>query len=70
MYPKVKSELIDENQINPIQVDLSNKLNKERTESKFNIKSEDLKPTIANFSSYKDKPNFKPSENSESEIKI
>ena len=70
MYPKVKSELIDENQTNPIEIDLSTKLNPEKSESKFNIKSEDLKPTITNFSSYNDKVDVKPTENSESEIKI
>ena len=70
IYPKVKSELIDENQTNPIEIDLSTKLNPEKSESKFNIKSEDLKPTITNFSSYNDKVDVKPTENSESEIKI
>ena len=70
MYPKVKSELIDENQTNPIEIDLSTKLNPEKSESKFNIKSEDLKPTITNFSSYNDKVDVKPTENSESETEI
>lgn len=70
MYPEVKSELIDENQTNPIEVDLSTKLNLEKSKSKFNIKSEDLKPTITNFSSYNDKPNVKPAESNDSEIKI
>jgi DNA segregation ATPase FtsK/SpoIIIE, S-DNA-T family len=70
MYPEVKSELIDENQTNPIEVDLSTKLNLEKSKSKFNIKSEDLKPTITNFSSYNDKPNVKPTESNDSEIKI
>ena len=47
-----------------------NKLDPIETESKFNIKSEDLKPTIANFSSYNDKPDIIPTEKNDSEIKI
>ena len=70
LYPKVKKELIDENQTNSNELNLSLEKNEEETQSKFNIKSEDLKPTIANFSSYNDNTLQKPAENEESEIKI
>ena len=70
LYPKVKSELIEDTQASAVEVDLSNKLDPIETESKFNIKSEDLKPTIANFSSYNDKPDIIPTEKNDSEIKI
>ena len=69
-YTKVKKELIDENQTNSNELNLSLEKNEEETQSKFNIKSEDLKPTIANFSSYNDNTLQKPAENEESEIKI
>ena len=70
LYPKVKSELIEDTQASAVEVDLSTKLDPIETESKFNIKSEDLKPTIANFSSYNDKPDIIPTEKNDSEIKI
>ena len=70
LYPKVKSELIEDTQATAVEVDLSTKLDPIETESKFNIKSEDLKPTIANFSSYNDKPDIIPTEKNDSEIKI
>jgi len=70
LYPKVKSELIEDTQATTVEVDLSTKLDPIETESKFNIKSEDLKPTIANFSSYNDKPDIIPTEKNDSEIKI
>jgi len=70
LYPKVKKELIDENQTNSNELNLSLEKNEEETQSKFNIKSEDLKPTIANFSSYNVNTLQKPAENEESEIKI
>jgi S-DNA-T family DNA segregation ATPase FtsK/SpoIIIE len=70
LYPKVKKELIDENQTESIKVDLSTEKNELETKSKFNIKSEELKPTIANFSSYKDKSEEKSDLKEETEIKI
>jgi S-DNA-T family DNA segregation ATPase FtsK/SpoIIIE len=70
LYPKVKKDLIDENQTESIKVDLSTDKKDLETKSKFNIKSEELKPTIANFSSYKDKSEEKSDLKEESEIKI
>jgi len=70
LYPKVKKDLIDENQTESIKVDLSTDKKDLETKSKFNIKSEELKPTIANFSSYKDKSEEKSNLKEETEIKI
>ena len=70
LYPKVKSELIEDTQATTVEVDLSTKLDPIETESKFNIKSEDLKPTIANFSSYNNRSDIIPTEKNDSEIKI
>ncbi|MEJ6698939.1 MAG: DNA translocase FtsK 4TM domain-containing protein, partial [Flavobacteriaceae bacterium] len=70
LYPKVKKDLIDENQTESIKVDLSTDKKDLETKSKFNIKSEELKPTIANFSSYKDKSEEKSDLKEETEIKI
>ena len=69
-YPTVKKDLIDENQTESIKVDLSTDKKDLETKSKFNIKSEELKPTIANFSSYKDKSEEKSNLKEETEIKI